>query len=74
MNSPPRLLTPGTIAEELRQPVRRVQYVLATRQHIRPSALAGIVRLYDRHAMAQVRHELNAIDARRAEREAARHA
>jgi hypothetical protein len=42
--------------------------VLATRQHIKPSARAGTLRLYDRRALAQVRHELNAIDARRCRR------
>ena len=69
MPEPPRLLTSGRMAAVLRQPFRRVQYVLMTRHHIRPSAFAGTVRLYDRRALAQVRHELNAIDARRAERE-----
>ena len=33
--------------------------------NIRPSARAGTLRLYDRRAVAMVRHELNAIDARR---------
>jgi hypothetical protein len=61
----PRLITPGVIAEELREPLHRVLNVLATRQHIRPAARAGTLRLYDRRAVAMVRHELNAIDARR---------
>jgi hypothetical protein len=43
-----------------------VQYVLRTRAHIKPAALAGRLRLYDRKAVAMVRHELNAIEARRA--------
>lgn len=51
--STPRLITPGVI------------HVLATRRHIRPSARAGTLRLYDKRAVAMVRHELNAIDARR---------
>jgi hypothetical protein len=42
-----------------------VTYILATRRHIQPSARAGCLRLFDRRAVAQVRHELNAIDARR---------
>lgn len=63
------LLTPGRIAQELGDRLRRVQYVLATRPHIRCRARAGTLRLYDRRAVAQIRHELNAIDARRAERE-----
>jgi hypothetical protein len=61
----PRLLTPGVIASELGVPLHRVLHVLASRQHIQPTARAGTLRLYDRRAMAMVRHELNAIDARR---------
>ncbi len=61
----PRLITPGVIAGELRVPLHRVLHVLATRPHINPSARAGTLRLYDRKAVAMVRHELNAIDARR---------
>lgn len=61
----PSLLTPGRIAERLRVPLPRVLYVLSTRPHIQPSARAGCLRLFDRRAVAQVRHELNAIAARR---------
>ncbi len=61
----PLLLSPGVIARELKEPLHRVQNVLDTRPHIRPLARAGIIRLYDRQAVAQIRHELNAIDARR---------
>jgi hypothetical protein len=61
----PRLITPGVIAAELRVPLHRVTRVLATRPHIQPAARAGTLRLYDRRAVAMVRHELNAIDARR---------
>jgi hypothetical protein len=68
----PRLITPGVIAAELRVPLHRVLHVLATRRHIRPSARAGTLRLYDRQAVAMVRHELNAIDARRCRREVPR--
>ena len=60
----PRLLTLGRIAEKLGVPVHRIQYILSTRQHIRPSACAGRFRLFDDDAMAQIRHELTAIDAR----------
>lgn len=63
--SAPRLLTTGHMAELLGQPLHRVAYILATRSHIRPSAHAGHIRLYNRRALAMVRHELNAIDARR---------
>ena len=64
-SSTPQLTTAGIIAAELHEPLHRVLHVLATRQHIRPSARAGTLRLYDRRAVAMVRHELNAIDARR---------
>jgi hypothetical protein len=60
----PRLRTSGVIAQELGDSLSRVQYVLRTRSHIKPAALAGRLRLYDSAAVAKVRHELNAIDAR----------
>lgn len=59
----PRLRTPGVLAEELGQPLHRVLYVLRTRTHIRPSARAGRLRLYDREAMALIRHEMDVMDA-----------
>lgn len=68
---PPPLLTVGRIAGLLSVPLHRVQYVLDTRRHIRPAALAGRVRLYDRRALAMIRHELSAIDARRGPQPAA---
>jgi hypothetical protein len=61
----PSLLTPGRIADELGASLQRVLYVLSTRRHILPAARAGTIRLYDRQALALIRHELNAIDARR---------
>jgi hypothetical protein len=60
------LLTPGRIAAELGVPLHRVQHVLITRNYIRPVARAGILRLFDWDAVAQIRHELHAIDSRRA--------
>jgi hypothetical protein len=68
--APPRLITPGVIAAELNVPLHRVLHVLATRQHIAPVARAGTLRLYERQAVAMVRHELNAIDARRCRKRA----
>jgi hypothetical protein len=67
-NNPPKLITPGVIAAELHEPLHRVLNVLATRPHIRPAARAGTLRLFDKAAVAMVRHELNAIDARRRSR------
>ena len=62
----PKLRTPGVLAADLGQPLHRVLYVLRTRPHIRPTATAGRLRLYDRDAAARLRHELTAIDAWRA--------
>ena len=62
---PPRLITPGVLAAEVGVPLHRVLHVLATRPHITPRARAGTLRLYDRAAVAMVRHELNAMDARK---------
>ncbi len=61
----PSLLTPGRIADDLGVSLPRVLYILATRRHIQPAARAGTLRLYNRAAVAQIRHELNAMDARR---------
>ena len=63
--TPPQLLTPGVIATRLSVPLHRVTHILTTRKHIQPTARAGTLRLYDKQAMAMVRHELNAQDARR---------
>jgi hypothetical protein len=68
MNDPPKLITAGLIAQELNEPLHRIQHVLRSRKHIKPSARAGTLRLYARRAIAMVRHELNAIDARRCRR------
>lgn len=61
----PSLLTPGRIAAELGVSLSRVLYVLATRRHITPAARAGTLRLFNRRAVAMIRHELNGIGARR---------
>ncbi len=65
MNDGQKAITPGIIAQELGEPLHRVLHVLGSRPHIKPMAKAGNIRLYRRDAFAQVRHELNAIDARR---------
>jgi hypothetical protein len=61
----PRLRTVGVLAAEVGVPIHRVIHVLATRPHIRAAARAGTLRLYDETAVAMVRHELNAMDARK---------
>lgn len=65
-SKPPKLVTVGVIAAELAIPVDRVCRILRTRPHIKPRAFAGNIRLFGNDAIAQVRHEVNAIDARRA--------
>ena len=63
--SPPQLWTTGKIARELGVAEYRVIYVLRTRKYIQPTAIAGILRLYDNEAVAQIRQALSGIDARR---------
>jgi len=55
----------GVIATETGTTVDRVCRIIRSRPHIKPRAYAGNVRLFDNNTIAQVRHELNAIDARR---------
>lgn len=63
----PQTITPGIIAQQIGVPLHRVIRVLDTRPHIQPLARTGRIRLYGREAIAMVRHELHAIDARRGE-------
>ena len=66
MNNIPRLITPGVIAQRCNEPLSTASSdTRHTRTHWRCSR-AGNVRLYDSEAVALVRHELHAIDARRA--------
>ena len=68
---PPQLLTVGRIAELLGEPVHRIEYLLRTRNHIRPVGFAGRARLFNRKSLAHIRHELAAIAARRGAKESA---
>ncbi len=61
----PKLRTPGVLAEDRGQPLHRVLYVLRSRQHIRPAAMACRLRLYDRDGLEAIRVELARMDARR---------
>ncbi len=61
----PRLATVGQIAALLDVPLHRVEYVVRSRPHITPRAIAGGARCFSNEAIAQIRHELNAIAARR---------
>lgn len=58
------VLTTGRIAQQLGQPLHRIQYVLRTRPHIRPRAMAGRMRVYDEAGLAAIRAELARIDDR----------
>ena len=69
-DEPVQLLTPGRIATRLKVPVHRVLYVIRSRRHIQPAARAGNNWVYDEQAKAQIRYELNKIDARRCRRRA----
>lgn len=69
IDSIPKLATVGQIADLLDAPVYRIEYILRSRRHIRPRAIAAGARCFDDHGVSLIRHELNAIDARRAERE-----
>lgn len=60
----PQLLTPRRIAKKLNIPLHRVLHVLRTREHIRPTARLGKIRVFNHAALAMIRHELHAIDAR----------
>ena len=65
MTEVPSLRTPGVVAKELGVPLHRVLYALRSRPHIQPAARAGGLRLYSSQEVALLRHELNAMDARR---------
>ena len=71
MSDVPQLDTPGRIADKLGEPLTRSQYVLRTRRHIRESARAGTLRLYDHAAVELIRAELAAIDAAKVKQEPA---
>ena len=60
-----KLATIGEIARLLNVPPQRIEYVLRSRPHIKPRAIAGIARCFNDEAIAQIRHELHAIEARR---------
>ena len=64
---PTRLITVGVIAEILGVSRIRVQRILDSRPHIKHAALAGNTRLFTSDAVAQIRHEITSIDARRKE-------
>ena len=64
-STPPRLRTIEQVARELRVSRYRVRHIVRSRGHIRPVALAGRLRIFDRAAVARIRHEINKIDARR---------
>lgn len=58
-------MTIGTVAEKLNVPVHRINYLLRTRPHIHPPAVAARTRLFDNQCLAQLRYELNRMEARR---------
>ena len=63
--SVPKLATIGEVAKLLDVPLHRIEYILRSRPHIRPRATAGGIRCFSDDSVAQIRHELNSMDARR---------
>ena len=61
----PRLATIGEVAAQLHIPLHRIEYVLRTRPHIQPRAVAGLARCFDDKAIAQIKRALDGIAARR---------
>jgi len=59
-----RLLTVGTIAERLNEPLSRIEYVLRTR-NIQPIGMAGNARVYDETDLDKIANELRDIDDRK---------
>lgn len=61
---PPELNTLGKVAQHLRVPVHRVQYIVRSRPHLRPAATAGRLRLFDDKTIEQIANELRNIDSK----------
>lgn len=64
----PRLATIGALAQRFNVPLHRIEYIVRSRTYIKPQARAGGVRCFGDEAVAQIRHELRAMDARQADR------
>jgi len=60
-----KVYPPKQLASILGVSVDRVRYILDTRSHIKPAVTIENKRFYRPDAVAMLRHELNAIDARR---------
>lgn len=65
---PPQLITVGVIAKCLGTNPERVRRIISTRPHIHPIAYVNHTRLFTNETIALVRHEINAIDAKRRDR------
>ena len=72
MDAPIKLLTVGVIAERLGTTPDRIAYLIRTRR-IKPASIAGNARLFRPSDVAFLRHELNKIDAKHAERKGGNH-
>lgn len=59
------LLTVGEIARRLQEPVHRVEYMLRTRDQLRPVGRAGNVRVFNEADLEFIRSELRRIDEER---------
>jgi hypothetical protein len=66
-----QLVTVGQIAQELNEPLHRIEYVLRTRD-ISPCGIAGNCRVYTEEDIERVAMELRNIDAEKDRTEARR--
>ena len=64
--SMPLFPTVGTIAEELDEPLHRVEYVIRSRR-IKPCGMAGNARVFSESDVERIASELRRIDAERFE-------
>ncbi|MFH1821189.1 MAG: hypothetical protein ABH852_01935 [Methanobacteriota archaeon] len=60
-----RLITVGTISQEIGCPIWQVQYLLQSR-HISPTQRAGHLRIYSEEVIEILRNELAAVRDRKA--------
>jgi hypothetical protein len=59
-----KLLTVGVIAQKIRRPIHRVEYIIRVRG-IRPIGRAGNARVFSKAAVDQIRSELHQVWAHR---------
>ncbi len=58
MSMRPKVYTSGDVARILNEKTARVRHILATRDHIQPVGMAGLIRLYSHETIEAVAAEL----------------